>query len=362
MMKSSLRALGAVVLAGTIACTNSTAPGIVHSMPVALNTALPTKLPVVDLSATPPGWVPVAYGDAQVSVPATWDVLFNVCVIGSSVGDVYLNPSGGFCTAQGPPKGRTNITLLPVTEGEFQGSPSSNGQRTVINGIAVYDLYLYGPAPPNYLIPSLGVQVVAEGPLARRVLDTLTRSPRVVALATGPIPSVPASWRTVTFGGVRVSVPSAWRIERESLYLLTCVSPQVTFGPPQVVLDTDARLSAPGCPIVTGPPLSPPSNGLRIDSGPFFPASTMRFTSTHCVSLYGLRVCPATSPGTPSSSSRSPCQGAPSRCTCPSGLPGTAWSPGRFCTACGLPPGLFCAATASDRRSLAIAKAQQFPY
>ena len=31
----------------------------------------------VDLSSAPRGWVPVAYGDAQVSVPATWDVLTN---------------------------------------------------------------------------------------------------------------------------------------------------------------------------------------------------------------------------------------------------------------------------------------------
>jgi len=77
MMRSSLRALGAVVLAGTIAaCTNSTAPGIVRSMPVALNTAPPTKLPVVDLSATPAGWVPVAYGDAQVSVPPSFPVVY----------------------------------------------------------------------------------------------------------------------------------------------------------------------------------------------------------------------------------------------------------------------------------------------
>ena len=133
-----------------------------HSLVTPAKVTAPTKLPVVDLSATPKGWVPVAYGDAQVSVPATWDVLFNVCVFGSSVGDVYLNPSGGFCTAQKPPKGRTTVTLLPETDGEFHGSPSSYGQLSVINGIAVYDLYSYGPAPyvgTNYLVPSLGVEV-----------------------------------------------------------------------------------------------------------------------------------------------------------------------------------------------------------
>jgi hypothetical protein len=31
--------------------------------------------PGIDLSAAPAGWVPVAYGDAQVSVPPTWAVM-----------------------------------------------------------------------------------------------------------------------------------------------------------------------------------------------------------------------------------------------------------------------------------------------
>ena len=60
---------------------------------------------------------------------------------------------------------------------------------------------------------------------------------------------------------------------------------------------TDAGLSAPGCPPNLPEPLPwLPSNGLRIDSGPYFPSSTMRFTSTHCLSLHGLTACLATSP------------------------------------------------------------------
>ena len=43
-----------------------------HSLVTPAKVTAPTKLPVVDLSATPAGWVPVAYGDAQISVPATW--------------------------------------------------------------------------------------------------------------------------------------------------------------------------------------------------------------------------------------------------------------------------------------------------
>ena len=304
MMKSSLRALGAVVLAGTIACTNSTAPGIVHSMPVALNTALPTKLPVVDLSATPPGWVPVAYGDAQVSVPATWDVLFNVCVIGSSVGDVYLNPSGGFCTAQGPPKGKTNITLLPVTDGEFQGSPSSNGPRSVINGISVYDLYSYGPAPyvgTDYLVPSLGVEVAAEGPLARRVVDTLTRSPRAAALTSGPAPAVPSGWRTMVFEGLAFATPSSWPVTRTSVdhgLGYPCATPGVALMDSGVVLSTDQKPYGYDCVATVPPGPQTPQDGIQVDTG----SKTLSqwnlhiAFSTRCLHLHGLTACPATSP------------------------------------------------------------------
>ena len=152
-----LRTLMLVILALVLAaCTSS--PSV---------TPTTRPLPVIDLSATPAGWVPVAYGDAQISVPANWGVLFNVCITGSPLGDVYVNPSGGFCGAKGPPKGRTTVMLLPVTHGEFQGSPSSYGQRSVINGILVYDLYNYGHGPyvgTDYLVPSLGVEVTAEVP------------------------------------------------------------------------------------------------------------------------------------------------------------------------------------------------------
>ena len=36
-----------------------------------------TPLPVVDTAATPKGWVPVDYGDAQVSVPASFSVVYS---------------------------------------------------------------------------------------------------------------------------------------------------------------------------------------------------------------------------------------------------------------------------------------------
>ena len=110
--------------------------------------------PVVDLSAAPAGWVPVVYGDAQVSVPPTWWVLYNssACATGSPVGDMYVNPSGGFCSAKGTPKGEATVTSVPLNEREYQ-PPSAYGQRQVINGIVVYALYSFAPTPNRRELP-----------------------------------------------------------------------------------------------------------------------------------------------------------------------------------------------------------------
>ena len=252
------------------------------------------SLPAVDLLATPTGWVPVAYGNAQISVPPTWSVHYRSfkCPSGNEPGEVFVNPLPGYPPCARPLK-------MPVTVALQTPTPprplKDYGPKQVLNGITVYGEASHGAG--DYLAPSLGVEFIFQGSLGARILHTLTRSPRTVVLAIGPEPSVPPSWRMMTFGGVRFSVPPAWRVERESLYVLGCGSPQVTLGIPEVVLDTDAGLSAPGCPPNLPPPLPwLPSNGLRIDSGRYFPSSTMRFTSTHGLSIHGLTACPATSP------------------------------------------------------------------
>jgi hypothetical protein len=96
MARVRLRALALMVLAVLLAaCTSSGAPS---------TTTKP--VPAVDLSATPTGWVPVADGDVQISVPATWSVLYNSCPTGSPPGEVLVNPANTYCPAfgQGGPK------------------------------------------------------------------------------------------------------------------------------------------------------------------------------------------------------------------------------------------------------------------
>jgi hypothetical protein len=114
----------------------------------------------------PVGWYSVSYRGAQVSVPPS------VVAIGPGPGGVtrvifQTTPpaSGGTCMG---PFGGTALCLLPMR----QVPPPYAGEKpTTINGVPVY------PGPKgDYYAPSLGVEVTASGPLARRIVATLTRS------------------------------------------------------------------------------------------------------------------------------------------------------------------------------------------
>ena len=297
MTTMKLRAVAMVVIAAALSVFTSSQTFATTTVPTAAKAH-----PAVDLSATPAGWVPVAYGDAQISVPSTWWVLYNssACQAGSPVGDLYINPSGGFCSAKGTPKGETAITLVPLNEKEYQ-LPSAYGQRQVINGIVVYELYSFSPTPSGgtYLVPSLGVEIETAGPLANRVADSLTRSPRAVALASGTAPPVSSSWQQVTFAGLRFSVPANWPITRTqatpSLGAI-CKTLGVAFASTTMTLSTDVRpLLPPPCAYFPPTPQQP-ENGVQVDSGlRTEPMVTLSF-SDHCLVLHGLTACPATSP------------------------------------------------------------------
>jgi len=229
-----LRAFVLVAITGLAlaACTSSPT----------VSPATTRPLPAIELSATPAGWVPVADGDAQVSVPATWWVFYNSppCVTGSPPGEVFVNPLPGVfhCPAGTAPGPSTTVRFGPPT------SPHSTvlGQPEVINGITVYP-YPTGPQS-SYLVPVLGVEVTVDGRLGNRVPHTLARSPRTVALASGPAPTVPSSWRSVTFAGLRFSVPAGWAIYRTKTTPglgAICGTSGVAFFTTMVTLNTDTR-------------------------------------------------------------------------------------------------------------------------
>ena len=162
---------------------------------------------LTDTAATPAGWMPIAHGDAQISVPADWRVSSRpVCghvgigyVIIGSASRPIVNPR---CLHA---SNMAAIRMLPAGYGQTH---HRTGQ---INGIPV----LGGqPAPRGYatfLAPTLHALITVRGPLANKVLGTLTRSPFSVVLERGRHLPVPSGWRWHDFGGIRFAAPAQFR-------------------------------------------------------------------------------------------------------------------------------------------------------
>ena len=253
---------------------------------------------------TPAGWVPVADGDAELSVPSNWWVLYNVgCPTGSPPGEVVVNPTDAHCPPAMAGQGPKNVVWL-VSRSYAGFRPSSSDGHRFINGFSVYD------DSGTYFVPPLGLQVSLSGPLAQRVLHTLSHSPRSVALATGPAPSVPASWRKLTFQGLAFAAPAEWPVEHTPTYYryfgpTMCpgmISNHVT---PLVVLSTDKSFAscftgASSLPVPRdGLEIVPtPRDGLEVASklGKATVKALALVFSTRCSALNDLTVCPATSP------------------------------------------------------------------
>ena len=256
-------------------------------------------LPSVDLSATPAGWVPVAYGNAQISVPQLMQVFYpqgEPCASGDTMAEgptTTMPTSGRIC-----PREFATVIRLRLVSGRL----GTRGEKSnIVNGLVVY----HRPGDIFYA-PSLGLEAVADSPYADSImLHTLTYSPRALVLAGGPAPRVPASWSSVTFQGLAFSVPRSWPITRASLnsgigYPCSSVPGVALQGPtPSVTLSTDQHRAVFHC----GPPdvSQTPEDGVRVDAGyqtlSQLAEQGLRLTfSTHCLNLHGLTACPALSP------------------------------------------------------------------
>ena len=250
--------------------------------------------PAIDLSAAPAGWVPVAYGDAQVSVPPTWVVMTHAWCGGTWPPIVQLGvvKQDMDCPATpAPPTVRiTPLGTIPA--------PYGQEQPVRLNGISV----LLGPEVAtsiSFFVPSLHVEVWASNGSGTRVIDTLAVSPRAVVLASGPAPLVPSSWQSVSFAGLRFSVPTNWPISRTPVTPglgAICREQGVAFLGTTVTLSSDARpLLFPPCPYIPPTPQQP-ENGVQVDSGLRTEPTVTLSLSPHCLDLHGLTACPATSP------------------------------------------------------------------
>jgi hypothetical protein len=242
---------GAGTARGTLGAPWSLAPVLVLVVVLVLVAAVPALTasaaggaaagragPAVDQAATPAGWLPVDYGNAQVSVPASWMLISDgAASCGPSAGALILAP-GTWCPpgmGEAAPPG-TTVATLSVTRGPsgLAGQPLA-----VVNGIQIY-------APgiaPVYVAPALDAELSFSGPPLAGVWHTLTFSPRAVALAAGQSPAVPRSWRSISFDGLRFAVPAAWAVAH------------TPHAPP---CGTDIVLPQAGATLATGPPLPLP--------------------------------------------------------------------------------------------------------
>jgi hypothetical protein len=181
-------------------------------------------VPLSDPSLTPPGWTPLTYRDAQVSVPSSW-------VVQGSAGSVcWVTTNGGVLFGRQSRQARPNGCRLPPTTVFVSAIPyrSARGLTQHINGIPVRRLSA-ARGELSFAAPSLGVEVTAVGPKARQVIATLTRSPRSVALAPGRAFPVPSGWRWHQFGGIVFAAPRAWPVKRTSEWS-NCLSRPVRPG------------------------------------------------------------------------------------------------------------------------------------
>jgi hypothetical protein len=255
-----------------------------------------TRLPNLTTVTTPSGWVPVAFGDAQVSVPPNWAVMTHAWCGGRLPPIIQLGSvifSLGCSSAPAPPT--VTITPLASVPARYR-----HERQIILNGIAVLKAPRAGTAISAFFVPSLHVTVSATSAQGERVLETLTASPRSVVLAAGPAPAVPSSWKKLSFQGLAFAAPAEWPVEHTSAYYwflsqTMCpgmVSKHVT---PLVILSTD-RSSATCFMTASSPPT--PRDGLEIASEPRKPTvkALAPVFSTRCFYLKDLRVCPATSP------------------------------------------------------------------
>jgi hypothetical protein len=272
--QSGLRARAIGAAAATIAAAAVLAsagralasPGAVPAPPAAagISRSGPGGSLLTGGSGTPAGWATVPYRRAQLSVPGSWLVQIpgQFWCVPRSRGMIFVGgrpvvPKGAGC-------GLTASLTWLRPAGHIPPGLRHHRPAAVIHGIPVYRLPA-GPGSVQYLVPELGVRAGARGPLARRVLDTLTWSPLSVVLRRGPAGPVPAGWIWHRSRGVAFATPRSWHRQREHqwatcgtglaagrLLLIDATRPPARLPCPAPFPAAAAEQGRPGLTVVTG--------------------------------------------------------------------------------------------------------------
>jgi hypothetical protein len=246
-------------------------------------------MPLAETSLTPPGWAPVSYLGAQVSVPASWfveDSGSSVCG-GGVRGMIFLGqlPQPRLFAKMGCRLTRSVVVLTSFPPRLPPSSAIAVRPDSVVNGFAV--LWRHRNGKYVLIAPSLRVQLTASGPLAVRVLATLTRSPLSVALARAPVLPVPAGWQWHRFGGITLAVPGSWKVERDNWW------GGCPFGIAAVTLrlSTAAVLSDPSCPApLDTAGFNAARPGVVIGAGRYATLGPSKPSYAACLRPHGLRL------------------------------------------------------------------------
>ncbi|MHB1430949.1 MAG: hypothetical protein ACYCVZ_02370 [Streptosporangiaceae bacterium] len=253
---------------------------------------------LTETSLTPPGWAPVAYLSAQVSVPGSW------LVDAPGTGDCGDRGRGVVFPGQGPRPGmfrtggcRTPANVIVLTR--FRSQPSASSAIAVrpnatLNGIRVLTEHRPG-GRVVVIAPSLGVRISARGPLAGRIVATLTRSPISVVLSSGPEFGVPSGWRWHRFGGIRFAAPVTWATRRDTWWggCPYGIAARV------VQLSTASALFLPSCPALLDTAANLAARpGVVVGSGRYAALPSGAPGVATCPREHGLRACVAYGAGT----------------------------------------------------------------
>ena len=204
-------ALGGVAVAAAVALQ------LAQSPPPAPSRVEPgPRVPLADTALTPAGWVPVAYGNVQISVPAHWRVESRLVCGRAGHGSVVLGTTATSLVVSNPRcKQAANMVAIQVLP---KGQGRTRRRTGQINGIGLLGVRPLVRGSATYLAPAMHVLITVRGPLANQVLGTLTRSPLSVVLAAGRRFPVPHSWRWHHFGGISFATPLAWSVRRSRLW------------------------------------------------------------------------------------------------------------------------------------------------
>jgi hypothetical protein len=247
-------------------------------------------VPLPDLAATPPGWITAPYEDGQLSVPSSWSINGDQC---PSAGAIFL----------GTPVARSGCAL-PSERAWMEpdnARPAPGSVRQSLNGIAAYRLTSQ-PGVPSYLVPALGVRIGAQGPLASRVVHTLTWSPLSVMTAPSAPFRPPAGWKRYQVHGISVAIPGTWPVDTGNEAGVQCAL--IVPRDKLVMVDASSPPGAISCPGSTGFPSAVP--GVIAVYGHYAARITAFQGGGRCTERGRVRICLDQGTGEPGSSSTLP--------------------------------------------------------